>query len=200
MAVEVIFETHSLTEDNESGIATGWLQGKLSENGRRLAKELGERHRDAGVAAVLVSDLARATETAAIAFEGSKLPIIQDARLRECNYGALNGTPVARLAAERRRHIDDPYPQGQSYRQVVTQTADFLRDLARDWDGRRVVVISHSANKWALDCLLHGSALEDLVDAPFGWREGWLYVLPVGWTGGAEPDGGAGMTECQTVR
>jgi broad specificity phosphatase PhoE len=54
----------------------------------------------------------------------------------------------------------------------------FLRDLAVRWDGRRVLIIAHSANKWALDHLLHGTALEDLVDAPFGWQEGWAYVLP----------------------
>jgi hypothetical protein len=37
--------------------------------------------------------------------------------------------------------------------------------------------ISHSANRWALDHLVHGEPLEDLVDAPFNWREGWLYRL-----------------------
>lgn len=25
MSIEIVFETHSLTEDNEIGIATGWL-------------------------------------------------------------------------------------------------------------------------------------------------------------------------------
>jgi alpha-ribazole phosphatase/probable phosphoglycerate mutase len=183
MAVAIIFETHSLTTDNEAGIATGWLPGQLSERGRGLAAELGQRYRATGIAAVFVSDLARAVETADIAFGDSGIPIYQDARLRECNYGALNGMPAARLAAERARHIDRPYPGGQSYRDVVDATRDFLRDLASRWDGRRVVVISHSANKWALDCLLCGAVLEDLIEAPFGWREGWQYTLPAGWTG-----------------
>ncbi len=183
LAVEIIYETHSLTTDNETGFATGWLPGQLSETGRRLAHELGERRRGEDIAAVFVSDLARAVETAAIAFSGSGIPIYQDARLRECNYGILNGMPVARLASERSRHIDEPYPEGQSYRQVVDQTRGFPRDLAANWDGGRVVVIAHSANKWALDHLLNGVALEELVDAPFGWQEGWLYVLPAGWTG-----------------
>ena len=31
MAIEVVFETHALTEDNERGFATGWLPGRLSE-------------------------------------------------------------------------------------------------------------------------------------------------------------------------
>src|SRR3989442_303641 len=91
MSVELIYETHSLTTDNEHGIATGWLPGRLSEQGRRLAKELGQRRRGEDIAAVFVSDLARAVETATIAFAGSDIPIHQDARLRECNYGDLNG-------------------------------------------------------------------------------------------------------------
>jgi broad specificity phosphatase PhoE len=183
MTVEIIFETHSLTTDNAAGIATGWLPGKLSDEGRRLARELGERRRADGIDAVFVSDLARAVETAAIAFGGSVIPIHQDARLRECNYGDLNGASTLRLAAERARRIDEPFPGGQSYRDVVEQTRAFLSDLAAAWNGERVVAISHSANRWAFDCLLHGARLEDLVDAPFGWREGWYYSLPDGWAG-----------------
>ena len=188
MAVEIISETHSLTTDNETGFATGWLPGQLSETGRKLAPEIGERHRSDNIAAVFVSDLRRAVETAELAFGRSGIPIEQDERLRECNYGALNGMPVARLAAERSRHIDEPYPGGQSYREVVEQMRSFLRDLAREWDGSTVLIIAHSANKWALDCLLNGASLKDLVDAPFAWQEGWRYELPAGWTGDGDLD------------
>jgi broad specificity phosphatase PhoE len=183
MAVEILYETHALTIDNEAGIATGWLPGKLSPTGRQLARRLGERHRSHAIAAVFASDLARAVQTTEIAFGGRGIPIHHDARLRECNYGALNGMPVAQLAGERSRHIDRPWPAGQSYRQVVDQVGGFLRDLAAAWDGRTVVVIGHSATKWALDCLLGGETLEGLVDAPFGWQEGWRYLLSAVWTG-----------------
>jgi broad specificity phosphatase PhoE len=183
MAVDVIYETHSITTDNEAGFATGWLPGRLSENGRRLARDLGVRHRGGAIAAVFVSDLARAVETAEIAFAGSGIQIHRDARLRECSYGVLNGMPVARLAAERSRHVDEPFPEGESYRQVVDRTRDLLRDLAARRDGRTIVIIAHSANKWALDHLLEGVALEDLVDVPFAWQAGWRYTLPTGWTG-----------------
>jgi broad specificity phosphatase PhoE len=183
MVVEIIYETHATTTDNERGLATGWLPGQLSEKGREQARALGERRRQDPIAAVFVSDLARAIETAEIAFGDSGIPIRRDARLRECNYGTLNGMAVARLAAERSRHVDEPWPGGQSYREVVAQTRDFLRDLASGWDGSTVVVIAHSANRWALDHLLGGVPLEDLVDAPFAWQEGWHYTLPSGWTG-----------------
>ena len=187
MAVQIIYETHALTEDNEAGIATGWWPGKLSAEGRRLAAAMGERRSGQGIAAVFVSDLVRAVETATIAFAHTDIPIIQDARLRECNYGRLNGMPASRLAAERSLRIDTPYPEGQSYRHVVDAMSAVLHELASAWDGQRLLMIAHSANKWALDCLLLGKRLEDLVDAPFGWQEGWEYVIPDGWAKGPVP-------------
>jgi broad specificity phosphatase PhoE len=178
VAVEVVFETHSLTEDNENEVATGWLPGRLSAEGRLLAAELGERRRDDGIAVVFTSDLARAVETAEIAFAGGGIPVRTDARLRECDYGDWNGMPVRKLQAERSKRIREPFPAGESYLDVVVRTREFLAELVRSWDGKRVLVISHSANRWALDHLLGGAALEDLVDSPFGWREGWTYRVP----------------------
>ena len=107
MAVELVYETHSTSVDNENGIATGWLDGRLSELGRRQAEELGARRRD--VAAVYASDLGRAVETAAIAFRGAGIPVHHDARLRECDYGELNGATRGRghrrAARARRRAV-----------------------------------------------------------------------------------------------
>lgn len=124
---------------------------------------------------------ARAVQTAELAFGGRGILIRLDARLRECDYGERNGMPVTRLAAERSWHIDQPWPGGQSHRQVVAQVGSFLQDLSAGWEGRAVVVIGHSATKWALDCLPDGATLENLVDAPFGWQEGWHYRLPTDW-------------------
>ncbi|MFC1412513.1 histidine phosphatase family protein [Streptacidiphilus sp. N1-12] len=177
--LEIIFETHATTMDNESGIATGWLPGVLSPTGRLQAADLGARRLGTGVEAVFTSDLERAVETARIAFAGSGLPVHQDSRLRECNYGELNGTPMAALAPLRRRHVDLPFPSGQSYRDVLGATADFLGDLAAGrWPYRsRVLLIAHSANRWALDCLLTGARLEQLVLNPGSWQPGWHYTL-----------------------
>jgi probable phosphoglycerate mutase len=63
MSVDIIFETHSTSKDNERGIATGWLDGRLSEKGRAQACELSRRRREEAVDAVLTSDLRRALET-----------------------------------------------------------------------------------------------------------------------------------------
>src|SRR5262249_55225614 len=116
MAVSVVFETHSVTVDNERGVATGWLPGELSERGRDLSRELGRRRACDGLAAVICSDLARAEQTARIAFSGTSVPVLLDWRLRECDYGQRNGMPVAELHAGRRAHLDVPYPGGESWR------------------------------------------------------------------------------------
>jgi broad specificity phosphatase PhoE len=174
VAVRLVYETHSISVDNEVGIATGWLPGELSEVGMRLAEEMGGRRRDVDV--VCSSDLRRAVQTVEIAFGGSK-EILLDVRLRECDYGIYNGRPVSEVAPLRSRYIDTPWPGGQSYRQVVDETAAFLEDVVREWQGCTVLVVSHSANRWALQHLLEGASIEELVDAPFGWRPGWEYTL-----------------------
>ena len=182
MSIELIFETHAITTDNENGIATGWLPGTLSKRGRETATDLGRRRRRDAIAAVHVSDLKRAIDTARIAFEDSDVPMFPDARLRECNYGNLNGMPKARLDAERAAHIAEPWPGGESYQDVVDRTRRLVLDLVNAWDGSRVLLIGHSANKWALDHLLVGKDLSELVTAGIEWQAGWEYLVPTGWT------------------
>ncbi|MFC1443665.1 histidine phosphatase family protein [Streptacidiphilus sp. N1-10] len=181
MAVEIVYETHATTIDNEAGIATGWLPGELSELGRCQARELGRRRPGDGFAAVFTSDLHRAVQTAGIAFPDGRPPVHQDIRLRECNYGDHNGSPASLVAAQRMQRIDTPFPRGQSYRQVVTATAAFLHDLAADWNNSTILVIAHSANRWALEHLLTGAPLGDLLKAPSPWHPGWHYTLPTDW-------------------
>ena len=175
MSVEVVFETHSTSEDNEFGIATGWLPGRLSAAGRAQARELGERRRDDGISIVFTSDLGRAVETAEIAFAGSALPVFADERLRECNYGELNGTPGP--LNDRAAHIDVPYPGGESWRQAAERVVGFLDELRREQAGERVLVIGHSATRLGLEAEANGRQVEDVMAESFTWQPGWEYVL-----------------------
>jgi len=132
MTVHIVFETHSISTDNEMGAATGWLPGRLSMQGRALAAELGRRRADDGLAAVFSSDLSRAAETASIAF-GDTLPILLDWRLRECDYGEWNGRLRGQVHDDRREFLDRPYPGGESWRAAIARVARFLDDLPVRW-------------------------------------------------------------------
>ncbi|HST13806.1 MAG TPA: histidine phosphatase family protein [Gaiellaceae bacterium] len=169
----VVYETHSTSEHNEAGIATGWLGGALSAAGRAQAVELGERRRNDGIELVVASDLWRAVETAAIAFEGSGIPCRVDWRLRECDYGELNGMPRPVLDAQRVQRIDEPWPGGESWREAVARVSSFLDEVR----GQRVLVIGHIATRWALDHRVHGRTLEELAAEEFDWQPGWEFVL-----------------------
>jgi broad specificity phosphatase PhoE len=169
----VVYETHSTSEDNEAGIATGWLGGRLSATGRAQAEELGRRRRDDRIELVVASDLNRAVETAQIAFAGSTIPVCLDWRLRECDYGTYNGMPRSVLDAERVRRVDEPWPGGESWREAVARVTSFLDEL----HGGRVLVIGHIATRWALDHRVHGRRLEELAAEDFAWQPGWEYML-----------------------
>ena len=174
---ELVFETHSTSEDNERRVATGWLGGRLSSEGQRQAAELGRRRRNDGVSVVFASDLNRAVQTAQIAFDGSGIPVFLDWRLRECDYGAMNGMPSRRLEAERLRRLDEPFPGGESWREAVARVVGFLETLAVSHRSERVLLIGHVATRWGLDHHILGRSLTDLVGSPFQWQEGWEYRL-----------------------
>ena len=177
MTTTVVFETHAITEDNERGFATGWLPGRLAATGREGAEALGRRRRDDGIDAVFTSDLGRAVETVTIAFEGTSVPVLHDWRLRECDYGDLNGAPVDEVHGRRRDYLDAPYPNGESWRDAVARVGGFVDDLGPRWDGARVVVVGHVATRFGLEHRAFGTPLEAMLDAPFEWQPGWEYTL-----------------------
>lgn len=178
-SVAIVFESHSASVDNARWVASGWLDSPLSQLGRRQARELGQRYAEVELAAVFASDLARAADTARIAFAARGLPLFLDWRLRECDYGDLAGGPAAQVEETRRRHVYEPFPRGESYGQVVERVRGFLRDVAPRFVERRIVVVGHSATKWALDHLLEGTPLPELVERSFAWRPGWEYAYAV---------------------
>jgi alpha-ribazole phosphatase/probable phosphoglycerate mutase len=175
--IQVVFETHSISEDNERGVASGWSHSRLSPRGRDFARQLGRRRRQDGIDAVFSSDLRRAAETAEIAFGEVAVPVLLDWRLRECDYGDRNSGPAEQHIQDRGRFLDEPYPGGESWRQAITRVGKLLVDLPLRWEGRRVLIIGHVATRWALDHHLGGVPLEALVGTDFSWQEGWEYRL-----------------------
>lgn len=172
----LIFETHATSSDNEAGLASGHYDVELSATGRRQAMALGRRHAADPPARILTSDLQRAWATAEIAFGGA-VPIVRDRRLRECDYGALTRRPARDLDPLRLQAARVPFPGGQSYTDCLRQVGEVLDELRGDWPEGWVLMIGHRATHYALDVILGGQALEDVIRAPFVWQPGWGYDL-----------------------
>ena len=177
MSVKITFEAHSTTFDNEAKRASGWNDVALSPLGIEQSKGLGERCRSRGFAAVFCSDLQRSFKTAEIAFEGVDIPIIKDKRLRECDYGDFTLHPSHEVEIEKSKRIEIPFPNGESYTDTTRHMAEFLADLKRDYNGKHVLIVAHRAPQYALDHLLLGIPLKEIVSKTFIWQPGWEYEL-----------------------
>ena len=177
MAIEIVYETHSTTEDSERGRATGWLPGHLSDAGRAHAALLGRRRRDDGLAAIFVSDLARAVETVELAFAGTAIPVLHDWRLRECDYGRLNGAASSEVHGDRRHYLDLPTPAGRAgVRPQIGWAASspICRSVGKaggSWSSATRPPVWASSASWA------GRTSPTRSTADAAWREGWEYRL-----------------------
>jgi broad specificity phosphatase PhoE len=180
MVLRITYFFHEVTEDTERGIASGWSDADLSESGIRKSDELRSRIRDRHFDVVFSSDLRHAADTAGLIFRKG-LQIIQDRRLRECNYGKLNGQPSAIVKSMRESNISTRYPQGESCRDVEDRMNDFLDFLKRDYDGKSVAIVSHKLPKLALECLINDKTWEQVFEEDRSkkgmWPQGEEYIV-----------------------
>jgi broad specificity phosphatase PhoE len=173
--MKVYFTTHSTSKDNEAGIASGWKDVELSEVGVQQAKNLGKRFRDIKIDLICCSDLKRAVDTVKIAF-GGKYPIIIDKRLREINYGDLNGKPKELIEAVKEKHIENHFPRGESYKEAIKRVQDFIEELKRKYPEKNVLIVGHRVTHYGL-MTLSGSTIKECLKEPFEWQPYWEYEL-----------------------
>ena len=176
----LLFETHATTLDNEAGLASGHFDVELSATGEDQARALGVRRQHDALAAVFCSDLRRAFRTAEIAFAHRALPIVRDARLRECDYGTLTHRPVQEIEAQRAAHLATPFPKGESYEQVTWRVAAWLDEATSAYARQTVLVVGHRATFYALEHLIKGVPLHEAVISTWKWQPGWAYQLTSG--------------------
>ena len=153
-SLTLVFETHATSLDNEADLASGWFDVGLSATGEEQARMLGARRRDDPLTVVFCSDLIRSFRTAEIAFADRELPIVRDARLRECHYGDFTRRSNSEIEQRRLLHLVDPFPGVESYQQAVDRVSSWLREVVRDFGAGTALVIGHRATFYALEHLL----------------------------------------------
>ena len=77
--------------------------------------------------------------------------------------------------------MDEPYPNGESYRDVERRVADFLGFLRENYDGKRVAIVAHQGPQLALEVLTKKRTWEQAIADDWrrtkSWQPGWEYVL-----------------------
>lgn len=180
MSVEITYFVHGTTTDNEKEISSGWSDVELSDLGRKQSADLKELVKDKNFDVVFSSDLKRAVESANITF-GDSVQIIQDERLRECNYGDFNGKASAIVEPMQEENITRRFPNGESYEDVKSRISDFINMLKENYNGKSVALVGHKAPQLALDVLLKGKTWEQAFTEDWrkrrAWQPGWEYIL-----------------------
>ena len=129
MSVKITYFVHGTTTDNIEHKATGWLPGELSPKGILQSTELKNLINIDDFDIVFCSDLKRAVDSAKNIFENSK-KIIQDQRLRECNYGELNGKDSSLVKYE--NHITEKFPNGENMLDIEKRIKEFCDYLLKN--------------------------------------------------------------------
>ncbi len=181
MTVKITYFVHGTTTDNEKEISSGWSDVELSPLGIKQSIDLKEKTKDKTFDVVFCSDLKRAHDSAKLAWDGM-YEIIPDARLRECNYGKLNGTSSDIVEPMQEEEcIEKPFPDGESYEDVKARIADFLEFLKKNYDRKSVAIVGHKAPQLSLDVLLKGKTWKQALAEDWrktkSWKPGWDYKI-----------------------
>ena len=180
MSVKITYFVHGTTTENEAGLSSGWKDAPLSELGRQQSRELTELTAGYHFDAVFTSDLERAVDSAKIMW-GTRYRMIADPRLRECNYGDLNGKASAIVEPLQEQSVTKPMPSGESYEMVKDRVASFLDEMKQDYDGKHIAVVAHKAPQLALDVILKHLSWEQAFAQDWrkskAWQPGWEYTL-----------------------
>lgn len=178
MAVKVTYFVHGTTTDNLEHKSTGWLPGELAQKGIDQSIVLKYQVDINQFDAVFCSDLQRAIDSAKYTFEGEK-EIIQDERLRECNYGDFNGQDSS--LAKYEEHITEKFPNGECMLDVEKRIKDFCNYLLENYNEKRIAIVAHKAPQLAFQVLTQGKTWEDAIDQDWrktkSWQPGWEYIV-----------------------
>ena len=177
MELKIMYFVHGTPVDNTAGKCSGWKQVELTDLGRERAIKLGKIQKDAGFDVIFISDLIRAINSAKLAFPNVKH--IQDKRLRECNYGDLDGQDKSLVIYE--EHIEKPFPNGESLKDVERRIDDFIKFLKDNYHGKKVGIVAHRAPQLAFEVLTKNISWEEANRNDWrkakAWQPGWEYII-----------------------
>jgi broad specificity phosphatase PhoE len=176
--VTITYFVHCTTTDNEASLATGWLPGELSELGKKQAIELAKVVAGRKFDVVISSDLHRAVETASVVFGED---FLQDARLREANYGGWNGKEESLVKLNMPEFVGKTFPSGESYKDVEKRMRELCKELLEKYDGKHVALMAHQAPQLALEVICNGKTWEEAIATDWrrtkAFKPGWKYQL-----------------------
>ena len=171
----ITYFVHSTSRDNEVSVKSGWSNPLLSELGLKQAEELRQLVKDKQFDFVFTSDLQRAVKTAEIVFPDA--PVKRDERLREMNYGLLNGQPGSIFPENPYWCIENRFEQGECCLDVQERIEQFLSEHYEQ--GLHIAVVAHRYPQLAFEVIFNKLSWPEALDQDWRkvgvWQASWTY-------------------------
>lgn len=146
---------HGQSTYNRDNMFTGWHDPDLTDKGIAECEQVAEKLRGVMPTRAYTSDQKRAQHTLYVVLgeKKDKVPIVVDARIKERDYGELNGKDKAETQKKFpneyplwHRSYDVPPPKGESIKDVEKRVLSFLNELLPGLKKDDVVFISAHGN------------------------------------------------------
>lgn len=126
----IYFIRHGETEWNKKKIVQGHRDSPLTIKGLNNAKKLGKFLCDKNIEIIYSSDLGRCIQTGEIINQWLKVKLFKTKKLRERNFGKLNGHPNKEVSEKLNlQDADEKAPDGESFNELKERVISFIKKL-----------------------------------------------------------------------
>lgn len=162
----MVIARHGRTAWHDRNRYAGRSDVPLDDTGVEQARALAEWAKGFAPDLLFRSPMLRARQTTAPVAEALGLPVRTDERLRELDFGNAEGLSLTDLDPEVARSFrEDPvahhFPGGEDPRAGARRAASWVREVAEEHEGARVLVVAHNTLIRLLVCHVTGIPLSD---------------------------------------
>ena len=154
--VRLYLMRHGETVDNVNRILQGQTDGRLNENGLRMAEEASRRMAGEAIDVFFSSDLGRCVDTCRIMARPHGKPIVQTPLLRERDWGSFTGLYIPDLKG--REWPDDI----ETTEQMRMRAETFLHWIRAEYQGKSLLVVGHGIINLVILSILSGKPMRDI--------------------------------------
>lgn len=157
--MKFIFVRHGKTHFNEINLTQGWCDSPLSKLGVKQVENMSLQLKDYSINKAYTSPLGRAVETSEIILQGHNIAPISDKRLKEVNFGILEGINTLFV---KELHIDAPNwmdtlemdyrpYKGEDLHSVIIRQREVINDIVESsQEDDTILVVGHGCSLYGL--------------------------------------------------
>jgi len=142
---------HGKTEWNQTKRIQGQEDSPLTPEARHKADLWGDILLSVRWNRIISSDLGRAMETATLINQSLRVPMVQDSRLREQDWGRWTGKTLMQLKENDKKRLTEQVnagwyfcpPGGEDRLSVLKRSQDALLAAVKNWVGETILVVTH---------------------------------------------------------